>query len=174
MYFLVVVFFFFLMIRRPPRSTLFPYTTLFRSVAGEALVDLGHVREIAHARFEDEVTHTELGQRADLADEGPDVVLGGQAQARAEREGLHLASGRAARRRQRGEPPLHLLGARERGVPSVPELGHAPERARRVTADPDGNSSARRLRREADRGEADELAPEARALLPPARPHDTE
>src|ERR1022692_964116 len=29
--FAVVVFFFFLMIRRPPRSTLFPYTTLFRS-----------------------------------------------------------------------------------------------------------------------------------------------
>src|SRR6266536_3989693 len=27
------VFFFFLMIRRPPRSTLFPYTTLFRSPA---------------------------------------------------------------------------------------------------------------------------------------------
>src|SRR5258708_35468425 len=31
------LFFFFLMIRRPPRSTLFPYTTLFRStgVAGD-------------------------------------------------------------------------------------------------------------------------------------------
>src|SRR6185436_20619460 len=29
-YFLFFVFFFFLMIRRPPRSTLFPYTTLFR------------------------------------------------------------------------------------------------------------------------------------------------
>src|ERR1041384_8749069 len=28
-------FFFFLMIRRPPRSTLFPYTTLFRSIAAE-------------------------------------------------------------------------------------------------------------------------------------------
>src|SRR5258708_314436 len=28
---LVFVLFFFLMIRRPPRSTLFPYTTLFRS-----------------------------------------------------------------------------------------------------------------------------------------------
>src|SRR5256885_12420495 len=27
----IVFFFFFLMIRRPPRSTLFPYTTLFRS-----------------------------------------------------------------------------------------------------------------------------------------------
>src|SRR5215213_10957143 len=30
---LCVLFFFFLMIRRPPRSTLFPYTTLFRSRA---------------------------------------------------------------------------------------------------------------------------------------------
>src|SRR3712207_7098127 len=28
-----MLFFFFLMIRRPPRSTLFPYTTLFRSSA---------------------------------------------------------------------------------------------------------------------------------------------
>src|SRR2546422_3917141 len=28
---MLYVFFFFLMIRRPPRSTLFPYTTLFRS-----------------------------------------------------------------------------------------------------------------------------------------------
>src|SRR3712207_6972856 len=31
-----VFFFFFLMIRRPPRSTLFPYTTLFRSDGSEA------------------------------------------------------------------------------------------------------------------------------------------
>src|SRR5688572_31931834 len=37
--------FFFLMIRRPPRSTLFPYTTLFRSVE----VDVQHVeRTIRH------------------------------------------------------------------------------------------------------------------------------
>src|SRR3989441_4698836 len=37
----LVFFFFFLMIRRPPRSTLFPYTTLFRSLgigAGVALL----------------------------------------------------------------------------------------------------------------------------------------
>src|SRR6266540_2293229 len=32
----IVFFFFFLMIRRPPRSTLFPYTTLFRSHRGRA------------------------------------------------------------------------------------------------------------------------------------------
>src|SRR6266550_7239184 len=31
--FSVCIIFFFLMIRRPPRSTLFPYTTLFRSAA---------------------------------------------------------------------------------------------------------------------------------------------
>src|ERR1039457_4804384 len=33
------VFFFFLMIRRPPRSTLFPYTTLFRSGAVNGVQD---------------------------------------------------------------------------------------------------------------------------------------
>src|SRR5438034_11398015 len=32
--FFLFSFFFFLMIRRPPRSTLFPYTTLFRSSCG--------------------------------------------------------------------------------------------------------------------------------------------
>src|SRR3712207_7462110 len=39
--------FFFLMIRRPPRSTLFPYTTLFRSSKGEGLGNkfLGNIRE---------------------------------------------------------------------------------------------------------------------------------
>src|SRR2546427_9880671 len=35
----VVLFFFFLMIRRPPRSTLFPYTTLFRSHATSTMAD---------------------------------------------------------------------------------------------------------------------------------------
>src|SRR5437588_2380756 len=35
-------FFFFLMIRRPPRSTLFPYTTLFRS-----RLHVRHVRHVA-------------------------------------------------------------------------------------------------------------------------------
>src|SRR2546430_8225569 len=35
-------FIFFLMIRRPPRSTLFPYTTLFRSVVGLLRAGAGH------------------------------------------------------------------------------------------------------------------------------------
>src|SRR5882672_6290497 len=37
----VVLFFFFLMIRRPPRSTLFPYTTLFRSFSFGKVGSLG-------------------------------------------------------------------------------------------------------------------------------------
>src|SRR2546427_13009741 len=39
------LFFFFLMIRRPPRSTLFPYTTLFRSLLDQLVgfgIDVGH------------------------------------------------------------------------------------------------------------------------------------
>src|SRR5690349_22845589 len=43
MYFLFIFFFFFLMIRRPPRSTLFPYTTLFRS--GTASVKIPGILE---------------------------------------------------------------------------------------------------------------------------------
>src|ERR1035437_6613038 len=41
------VFFFFLMIRRPPRSTLFPYTTLFRSGRDPIA---GQQRSVDHAR----------------------------------------------------------------------------------------------------------------------------
>src|SRR3989454_8631266 len=35
-----MLFFFFLMIRRPPRSTLFPYTTLFRSILDDSVFAL--------------------------------------------------------------------------------------------------------------------------------------
>src|SRR5438270_12981192 len=39
-YIAVLFYFFFLMLRRPPRSTLFPYTTLFRSNKGVAFDDV--------------------------------------------------------------------------------------------------------------------------------------
>src|SRR6266540_5308249 len=44
-----IFFFFFLMIRRPPRSTLFPYTTLFRSHAvGLAAAAIGAPAALSH------------------------------------------------------------------------------------------------------------------------------
>src|SRR6267378_1963822 len=46
--FLSPAFFFFLMIRRPPRSTLFPYTTLFRSRHKEHAHAGGHRADRAH------------------------------------------------------------------------------------------------------------------------------
>src|SRR5260370_34556584 len=41
--------FFFLMIRRPPRSTLFPYTTLFRSKAIPYVVEVNKLGEVAYS-----------------------------------------------------------------------------------------------------------------------------
>src|SRR5256885_10990242 len=50
--FLHFFFFFFLMIRRPPRSTLFPYTTLFRSFKNRSRTSgLSRPRAIARLRI---------------------------------------------------------------------------------------------------------------------------
>src|ERR1044071_10142951 len=59
---------FFLMIRRPPRSTLFPYTTLFRSrcrVPGHRLVALRHLLHNAVPRSEEHTS--ELQSRVDIS-----------------------------------------------------------------------------------------------------------
>src|SRR2546428_4829415 len=62
------------MIRRPPRSTLFPYTTLFRSRAAKASRFRSHVRfsfgppeNVIRAALERSEEHTsELQSRSDL------------------------------------------------------------------------------------------------------------
>src|SRR2546425_12239137 len=58
------------MIRRPPRSTLFPYTTLFRSVLGSLAVDL-LVDPLLGAAAGDEVEPPLVLDAVDLAGEGP-------------------------------------------------------------------------------------------------------
>src|SRR3712207_7131439 len=63
--------FFFLMIRRPPRSTLFPYTTLFRSAPGGADPEsalVGHEQR-AGVDEEDEQHRAARGQRGHPARE---------------------------------------------------------------------------------------------------------
>src|SRR5437764_3097174 len=48
----IVSLFFFLMIRPPPRSTLFPYTTLFRSLVAGAIENLTNPRSVNLKAFE--------------------------------------------------------------------------------------------------------------------------
>src|SRR3712207_8885022 len=58
------------MIRRPPRSTLFPYTTLFRSIEigvqefaeGSALISMGKTRVLCAASVETSVPRWRMGQ----------------------------------------------------------------------------------------------------------------
>src|SRR3712207_9470313 len=49
------------MIRRPPRSTLFPYTTLFRSGVGAGLEDVGAVGDAVEQGFAEPGVRDDLG-----------------------------------------------------------------------------------------------------------------
>src|SRR6266511_1977188 len=63
----VLFIFFFLMIRRPPRSTLFPYTTLFRSPAGGVARPCRHRGGVDGGRGQRSEEHTsELQSRENL------------------------------------------------------------------------------------------------------------
>src|SRR6266540_6051601 len=62
-------FFFFLMIRRPPRSTLFPYTTLFRS-PGPAAGRFDHHWRAPVAGLARRL-HAELAERVEQVLDGP-------------------------------------------------------------------------------------------------------
>src|SRR3712207_9391084 len=67
-----VFFFFFLMIRRPPRSTLFPYTTLFRSQADQFV--RGSEIQLLQYRYR---TRAEAALRAaGVADRDAQALLG--------------------------------------------------------------------------------------------------
>src|SRR6185312_17468104 len=62
-----LVFFFFLMIRRPPRSTLFPYTTLFRSQEqAEVTKPLAFNQGFYNLFLRSEEHTSELQSRSDL------------------------------------------------------------------------------------------------------------
>src|SRR6266571_5525092 len=58
--------FFFLMIRRPPRSTLFPYTTLFRSAAADPRASPTGRRQPRHAGGRSEEHTSELQSHVNL------------------------------------------------------------------------------------------------------------
>src|SRR5438105_12836258 len=68
LYSLFFFFFFFLMIRRPPRSTLFPYTTLFRSTKFPSPTDRRTSGTVSGfcTTFRSEEHTSELQSRVDL------------------------------------------------------------------------------------------------------------
>src|SRR2546423_5030382 len=83
----MVFFFFFLMIRRPPRSTLFPYTTLFRSrpdVGAEEVAAVAEVLESGQLTMGPKVPEFEAGLAAACGVEHAVAVSSGTA-------ALHLA-----------------------------------------------------------------------------------
>src|SRR3712207_7683525 len=84
------------MIRRPPRSTLFPYTTLFRSAAVRPLVDADHTGVVG------------LGEHGVAADVAV-VLLGDPGLVRAVRaaEDRQPVRGQLLRRRRAGRSEEH-------------------------------------------------------------------
>src|SRR3712207_8295193 len=60
------------MIRRPPRSTLFPYTTLFRSALGVA-DDPGQQRRVAHRELAHVLVEVGLGRGLHAVGAVPEV-----------------------------------------------------------------------------------------------------
>src|SRR2546430_6037997 len=87
------------MIRRPPRSTLFPYTTLFRSILVPQLVHLGE---------------------AAPADQALHLVLG------AERAGETLRGGHGGGGGGGGGPPRRSLGRQSGGRRRAPPPAQGP------------------------------------------------
>src|SRR5438552_18851892 len=98
-------YFLFLMIPRPPRSTLFPYTTLFRS--------------------EDKCRETKVNRAARLSAHDRPLRLG-----RIERTDDLLPRPRVGRAAARRPPPLRVPAAG--WVPGRALLGRDPEQARRL------------------------------------------
>src|ERR1043165_2345936 len=65
------------MIRRPPRSTLFPYTTLFRSPIGRnRRKDFRVLHLSAHHDFGDALAFADIDQLAELSERDPMAAIG--------------------------------------------------------------------------------------------------
>src|SRR6266850_6783218 len=109
----LVFLFFFLMIRRPPRSTLFPYTTLFRSREPPQHVIVGEV----------------IGHRVEAADGVEGVPPAGDGRAESMAEPLDAGADEGA-----GQEPLidehriELRGDAATGDAAV-EAGDQPDRS---------------------------------------------
>src|SRR3712207_8913546 len=93
----MLVSFFFLMIRRPPRSTLFPYTTLFRSGAADVADDLALGDRLADRDADARLVRVARRHRAAVLDAGevPVAARGARALDEQDRKSTRLNSSHA-------------------------------------------------------------------------------
>src|SRR3989442_14547136 len=112
------------MIRRPPRSTLFPYTTLFRSLFHFSSAPLPHVDEMAGDRGRRGHRRADEMRAAARALAAFEIAVGGRGAtlARIEPIGIHAQAHRAA-----GLAPLEADVAKDAVQPLALGLGlHQP------------------------------------------------
>src|SRR2546430_13591812 len=107
------IFFFFLMMRRPPRSTLFPYTTLFRSLYTRADVLL----------LDEPTRGIDVGAKVDLYRAIGELAAAGKARSEEHTSELQSQSNLVCRlllekKKQDIEPMDHAANSRE------PHLSH--------------------------------------------------
>src|SRR2546430_7779187 len=119
----MILLFFFLMIRRPPRSTLFPYTTLFRSPgawsSGSQRASVFHAIDWAARPGEAGAGATLM--KAIGSQAGALIAIGGSADTPAILPHLGFRAARAATLYVRTLRPLRLLhGARRPPWPGPP------------------------------------------------------
>src|SRR2546429_6124450 len=109
----LLAFFFFLMIRRPPRSTLFPYTTLFRSRPRRAPRRAVEVREQRRpVRHERHVVPHAVGDGAAEGEVGVACPEGGLPAPEVEIAALAHGDHRLVCRSRRVEHPGHQSESR--------------------------------------------------------------
>ena len=64
-----------LMIRKPPRSTLFPYTTIFRSLDGERETAIGNDDDVAIRLNEHGPTMVDVDRTLELAADSGEFIM---------------------------------------------------------------------------------------------------
>src|SRR5437016_12189558 len=160
------------MIRRPPRSTLFPYTTLFRSAQRFHLElgdhALGEVVQAARDGLVVEPGRPDRDARHAQVLEAAHAVQVGTAPARAELDLLRLAADAAALLAQHAEERAELLGLADSREEAVAVARRPARRPLPVAADDDRHARLlHRLRVRLERPPAEELPRERlRRLLP--------
>src|SRR3712207_8779534 len=88
---IAILYFFFLMIRRPPRSTLFPYTTLFRSTIRTAL----HRLKLSWKKAKKLLGRADPERRQAFIEQLQDVLDGAQRDRHLDRKSTRLNSSHA-------------------------------------------------------------------------------